>query len=81
MYFKTFWGRESLKTGNVEMCYLFCFKCMIQMRNLRNRENHDFHSNFEVAFGPVKHTTSATFRVLKNVVGRKTHLHFFPHVP
>ena len=69
------------KAGNVEMCYLFCFKSMLQMRNLRNPENHDFNSNFEVAFGPAKHTTSCTFRVSKNVVGRKTHLHFFPYVP
>ena len=69
------------KAGNVEMCYLFCFKRMLQMRILRNLENHDFHSNSEVAFGPAKHTTSCTFRVSKDAVGRKTNLRFFHTSP
>jgi len=64
-------GRKSRKLENVEMCYLFCFKSMFQMRILRNLGNHDFRSNFEVAFGPAKHTTSCTFRVAGTVVGRK----------
>ena len=42
-------GGNHEKAGNVQMCYLFCFKSMLQMRNLRNLENHDFNSNFEVA--------------------------------
>ena len=46
-----FWGGGNHeKAGNVQMCYLFCFKSMLQMRNLRNLENHDFNSNFEVAW-------------------------------
>ena len=50
------------------------------MRNLRNHENHDFHSNFEVAFGLAKHSTSSTFSTFVYLFP-KTHVHYFPIRP
>ena len=53
------------------------------MRNLRNHENHDFHLNFEVAFGLAKHSISSTFSTVQSFISffKKTHLHYFPYVP